>query len=206
MKICGITGFPPLFVSKIQGHLDAGNEMVVISDKDCDSSWIRKKLAAGQVAIDKCFLELEKNTAKLFEESRVFCMQYYDNESKLKDSDPPISGKAIETRRRNIADLENRKPALIKRNEEIRLRLAAIEEQLVDEVVKTSKTKEQVFSLIDRRIHAYLSGASKVAKRIPVFQAETKVCRKWEEEYFAAHEENNQLREKILSIQREESI
>lgn len=75
MKICGITGFPPLFVSKIQGHLDAGNKMVVISDKDCDSSWIRKKLAAGQVAIAKCFIELEKNTTKLFEESRVLCIR-----------------------------------------------------------------------------------------------------------------------------------
>lgn len=206
MKICGITGFPPLFVSKIQGYLDARNEMVAISDKDCDSSYIQRKMAAGQAAIDECFLELEKNTAKLFEESHVLCMQYYSNENKLKDPDPPICGKAIETRRRSRANIENRKPALIKRNEDIRLRLAAIEEQLVDELVKTSQTKEQVFSLIDRRTHAYLRGASKIVKRLPVFQAETKLCRKWEEEYFSAHEENNQLRQSILAMQREESI
>lgn len=206
MKIRGITGFPPLFVSKIQGYLDARNEMVVISDKDCDSSYIQRKLAAGQAAIDECFLELEKNTAKLFEESRVLCMQYYDNENKLKEPDPPIYGKAIETRRRNMANVENRKPALMGRNEDIVLRLAAIEEQLIDEFVKASRIKEQVIYLIERRIHAYLRGASKGMKRIPGFQAETKIGKKWEEEYFSAHEENNQLRQSILAIQGEKNI
>lgn len=201
MKILGITGFPPLFVSKLQGYLDAKNGMVSVTSTECDAFYIRKKLAAGQAGIEDCFLELEKNTKSLFEESHILCMQYFDNEEKLKEPDFPIFGKTIETRRRNQANVENRKPALKQKNLEIICRLAAIDEQLTDELVKTSKTKEKVFSLIERRICAYLRGASKVLKVVPDFQIESRIHRNWEEDYLSAHQENNQIRKDIISVE-----
>ena len=197
LKIRGITGMP-LFFTRLHGRMD-GKRKVVIFDSGWQGHYLEKKEAILQAFLHSAYRDLEEHTAPLHKESAVLTVEYEDVRDQLAEPEEPPTGANSSSMARD----RNRKAAgrdrLQARKVEIQTRLAAIEEALIQAVGEAAVTQRQAVALTQRRIQAYLHGASLAAKTVRDTKYPIQSDFDREADYLERHKENDEARRSILA-------
>lgn len=198
MRVKGITGWPPLWITKIQGFRDAKRGMILCNDGVWDASYIRKKMSIGRVAINKCFQKLEKKTAKFFGESAVLCIEYNIIGDQLLSSEEMETGRTQGSRARRAAEVPAKKEKCRSRKSAIVLRLTELNESIITARNQTVGKKWEIMALTERRVQAYLHGASLALQQIPTCPVWEETC-DYESEFNMCHRATIEACQKILT-------
>lgn len=198
LKIKGITGVP-LFVSGIQGYIDGKCGAIALINNEWQGHYIENKKASYRYFVHALYSKLEEQTAPLHIESTSLVVEYANNNEKLMKPIETTSGSASAIQARTMKRLSSEKDRLLMRQQEIVLRLSAIDEEITHATSDAVSKHRQATALTVRRVQAYLHGASNAAHKA---QADTKVniqhTTSEEDEFNSRHAINGVLRRAII--------
>lgn len=196
IKVRGITGIP-FFISRWAGFLDA--KRGAIDPAKATGRYISKKEAAFRAFVYSSYQDTERRLKPLFVESSKLVEEYHVIQGSLGQPDEPIVGKTASMRARNAAKVGAIKPMLLERKKAVLVRLGEIQEEIDTQVAKNAVEEKLASALTERRVEAYLLGAS-LAKHISAGDVSFAVPKTTEEGAFATrHSENSRKRTEILS-------
>lgn len=197
LKVKGITGMPPLILTRWQGYLDG--KRGVFDGENLNVSYILKKKAICQAAVHEFFKELEEKTEKLYKESAALSIEYADIKRELADPDETAIGNTAGSIERKKTQVLARKPQLKSQNKALVKRLSEIDECIITEISQTVCCQREVCALTERRIHAYLHGISLALKKTPLYKKTEIEELDGEENFKKQHKKNDQIRQNILT-------
>lgn len=150
----------PLFFTTLRGIVD-GLTGAVTLDADGGHGQHLGCLGANYGAfVHNAYGCLEKNTASLYKKSSELSVEYVNLKEKLSKPDEQPKGATASILARDTARLAKLKPQLQNRTMEIELGLSAIEESINKNVNATASARHEALAKTERRIYAYLLGAS----------------------------------------------
>jgi len=150
----------PLFVTKIHGYIDGKIGAVALDADGGHGQFLECEEANYKAFVRKLFMTLEENTSKLHRKSAELCVEYADIKEKLEQPDEQPKGATASIVTRDAIRIARVKPQLRNRCLEIKLNLSAIHADLGKAVNESVNCQREAFSHTERRIHAYLLGAS----------------------------------------------
>lgn len=198
LKIRGITGMP-LFIVRLHGRMDGKRHVVAFVEKRWQGHYLQKKEAIFKAFVHRTYRDLEEKTAALHKESAKLMVEYHNILEQLTVPDPIPGGGSASSKARREASAAAVQPTLRSRKREIELRMAGIEEELLQEVDNAAAIQREAAALTERRIHAYLHGASLAdrAVNLPVTYTVTAPFDD-EQEYGKRHQWNDGVRRGLL--------
>ena len=150
----------PLFLTTLRGFAD-GLIGAVALDADGGHGQHLGCLQANYGAfVHNAYGYLEENTATLHKKSAELSVEYVNLKEKLAKPDEQPKGATASILARDAARLARLKPQLQNRAMEIELSLSAIEEGINKNVNATANARHEALAKTERRIYAYLLGAS----------------------------------------------
>lgn len=198
LKIRGITG-TPLFLTRWHGRLDGRRGVVVLNGESWTGHYIEKKLAIYHAFLHATYRDLEAQTASLHKESAALAVEYEYVKDRLAAQDAPISAGTVSGKERGAARQASERSRSDSRKLDIELRLAAIEENVIRAVSEAAAIEREAGALVERRVQAYLHGASLAAKRVQSVRYQVTAPFENEEYYSSRHKENDDVRKAILT-------
>ena len=199
VKIPGITR-APLFFTRMHGYFDGKRGAVQLDEDKWKGQYLENKNAIYNAFTHQVYTALERDTATLHKESAELSVEHEKVREKLREPEKEATGTTASIRARNAARLSAVKPQLRGRQQEILLRLATIDEDIIKAVNEAANVKREASSLTVRRVQAYLHGAALAQHRT---QKHTKyeVTDDFEDEleYKERHKLNDMVRKSILA-------
>ena len=165
LKIRGITGMP-LFIVRFHGRLDGKRNVVAFKDGKWEGHYLQKKEAIFHSFVHRTYRELEEKTSQLHKESVSLAVEYHNILEQLTKPDPIPSGGTNSSQARQKARAATIEPTLRDRKRTIKLNMAGIEEDLIQNIVEAGAIQREAAALTERRIHAYLHGATLAARAV----------------------------------------
>jgi hypothetical protein len=206
LKIRGITGMP-LFIVRFHGRLDGKRNVVAFKDGKWEGHYLQKKEAIFHSFVHRTYRELEEKTSQLHKESASLAVEYYNILKQLTKPDPIPSGGTNSSQARQKARAATIEPTLRDRKRTIELRMAGIEEELNQNIIEAGAIQREAAALTERRIHAYLHGATLAARAVnfPV-EYTVPVLLSNEESYREKHLWNDNVRKSLLKAVLEKNV
>ena len=165
LKIRGITGMP-LFIVRFHGRLDGKRNVVAFKDGKWEGHYLPQKEAIFHSFVHRTYRELEEKTSQLHKESVSLAVEYHNILEQLTKPDPIPSGGTNSSQARQKARAATLDPTLRDRKRTIKLNMAGIEEDLIQNIVEAGAIQREAAALTERRIHAYLHGATLAARAV----------------------------------------
>lgn len=199
LRIRGITGMP-LFIVRFHGRLDGKRGVIAFKNGKWQGHYLQKKEAIFRAFVHRTYRDLEEKTAQLHMESANLAVEYHNILEQLTTPDPIPSGGSNSSRARREAREAAIQPSLRSRKRAIELRMAGIEEEMIQAIDEAAATQREAAALTERRIHAYLHGAT-LAGRTVNFPVEYTVPAPLsdEEDYRGRHQWNDDIRRALLA-------
>ena len=206
LKIRGITGMP-LFIVRFHGRLDGKRNVVAFKDGKWEGHYLQKKEAIFHSFVHRTYRELEEKTSQLHKESVSLAVEYHNILEQLTKPDPIPSGGTNSSQARQKARAATIEPTLRDRKRTIKLNMAGIEEDLIQNIVEAGAIQREAAALTERRIHAYLHGATLAARAVnfPV-EYTVPVLLSNEESYREKHLWNDNVRKSLLKAVLEKNV
>ena len=198
LKIKGITG-TPLFLTRFQGYFDGKRGAVERFDDGWHSHYIENKRAIYDGFVHQLYAVLESQTSALHQESAELVMEYKAAQEKLSRPDEAPTGATSAIRTRNSGRAAAERSQLQVRQEEIELRLSAIDEAIAHAVSEAASNHREATALTSRRVQAYLHGAALAAHAVNNSTA-VDIHHSFEEEkdYISRHSLNEMRRHSVI--------
>lgn len=198
MKIKGITGTPLVF-TEWRGRLDGRRGAVCFSDNRWNSHYIESRIFAYLAFVHKLYTKLEEDTAPLHKESAMLTVEYESLKQELAEPEQSVGGATTSIRLRSAMQHGSVRKTKQSRCAEIPARLAEIEECHRKAVSETAFAQREAAALAERRIHAYLHGASFC---IGTVQSSSSAivpdAKEFEADYLSQHQFNDTARRSLL--------
>ena len=202
LKIRGITGMP-LFIVRFHGRLDGKRNVVAFKDGKWEGHYLQKKEAIFHSFVHRTYRELEEKTSQLHKESVSLAVEYHNILEQLTKPDPIPSGGTNSSQARQKARAATIEPTLRDRKRTIKLNMAGIEEDLIQNIVEAGAIQREAAALTERRIHAYLHGATLAARAV---EYTVPVLLSNEESYREKHLWNDNVRKSLLKAVLEKNV
>ena len=134
-------------------------------------------------------------------------VEYHNILEQLTKPDPIPSGGTNSSQARQKARAATIEPTLRDRKRTIKLNMAGIEEDLIQNIVEAGAIQREAAALTERRIHAYLHGATLAARAVnfPV-EYTVPVLLSNEESYREKHLWNDNVRKSLLKAVLEKNV
>ena len=189
----------PLFLTTLRGFID-GLIGAVALDADGGHGQHLGCLSSNYEAfVHKTYACLEENTATHHKKSSELSVEYVNVKEKLASPDEQPKGATASILARDAARLDRLKPQLQNRAMEIELGLSAIEETINKNVNSAASARNEAFAKTERRIYAYLLGASLAQRKSKsLIKFGIKDDFNDEEEYLKRHNWSDRIRKQIL--------
>lgn len=204
LKIQGVTG-TPLWVARMQGYLDGRRRTAEYTGTEWRSHYIEGKKATCRAFVHKLYRELEMGTAPLYAESAQLVAELQFTRERLAlPQDIPV-GKTPSMLASNASRAAGTRSRLQSRQQEITLRLSAIEEEISHAANEAAGAAREASALVTRRVQAYLWGLSR-AQHKPTLDIPLDLRHDFPEEddFRARHQRNDAMRQAALgNIQKE---
>lgn len=201
IKIRGVTGIPFLF-TRWRGFLDGKLGAAVLdSHGKCLSHFLTKLIASYRAFVESTYKCLEQEVAGLIRESAELVVEHDFVTEKLNQPEEAATGRTTSMLMRNAQQLKASRTRLQARNQEILLRLAALEENLQTMVDEASATQGQAVSLTEQRASAYLHGVSIAWKSVNSTSLEVEY-KPIGERFLTSHHSNCDERLRVLHERR----
>lgn len=148
-----------------------------------------------------------RKTSQLHKESVSLAVEYHNILEQLTKPDPIPSGGTNSSQARQKARAATIEPTLRDRKRTIKLNMAGIEEDLIQNIVEAGAIQREAAALTERRIHAYLHGATLAARAVnfPV-EYTVPVLLSNEESYREKHLWNDNVRKSLLKAVLEKNV
>ena len=147
LKIRGITGMP-LFIVRFHGRLDGKRNVVAFKDGKWEGHYLQKKEAIFHSFVHRTYRELEEKTSQLHKESVSLAVEYHNILEQLTKPDPIPSGGTNSSQARQKARAATIEPTLRDRKRTIKLNMAGIEEDLIQNIVEAGAIQREAAALL----------------------------------------------------------
>ncbi len=198
LKIPGITGFPPLFLTRLNGMRDAKHGSVAFLDGTWIGGYLDAKIKTYSAFIAMVYLNLEQRTSPLFIESAKLMVEY--QELLQEETSPPTtpSGRTASLQARNAAADAARVRNNFIRKREIERRLPEIDESIAYLVNVAHEESVQARELTARRLYAYLHGASRTVHKPVTVPFSFSAVEEEEVNFNSRHQQNDARRKELI--------
>lgn len=179
LKIPGITGFPPLFLTRLTGIRDAKCGSAAFCEGKWTGAYIDTKIAIYSAFVALVYLNLELATAALYQESAQLMVEYQNLlRAEARPSKGP-SGKTSSIQARNAASNVAQATRNLARKREIEKRIPEIDESISHLLNVAHEESIQARELTIRRLGAYLGGASLAVHKPIIIEKQPQAITKW---------------------------
>lgn len=205
LRIQGVTG-SPLWFTRTQGYLDGKRNAAEYTGAEWRGHYIEGKKAACRAFVHKLYRELEENTAPLYAESAQLVAELQFTRERLALPQETPAGNTPSMLARSAGRAAGARSRLQGRQQEIALRLSAIEEEISHAANEAVGAAREASALVTRRVQAYLWGLSR-AQHKPTLDTPLDLRHDFpeEEDFRARHQRNDAMRQAALESIRKEA-
>lgn len=184
-----------MLLTRIRGYLDGRRGAVTPADREWQGHYIAHKKACYAAFVHSLYTGLEDATAPLRMESAALAVELEDAIRKTEQPETEAAGKTASIQARIAGRACAERSRLQSRRQEIELRLPVIEEEIRHAAGDAAGKHRQAAALTERRIQAYLHGASLARRGV---QADLRIDIRHdfpeEEAFWTRHEWNDAVR------------